>query len=278
VAQLKDPRREAIVRDLRAFRRQPGFPSRERLDGLPELTDALGQGITERAFRELERFQRDYGAEPETAIGAFFYLSGWGVGLDSVNQRRSRYVLEYPCDESTAWRRAQKGLEQLATLIRDGDEHERPTAFVAIFQSGAFFHPIIDFNLAYESWRPPVIEINDEPVETDFTLHRDRSDPDRFNHRVILPEYPLNLEVEQSQAMATLRVSWAMPVWPVWILSSWVADPRISVMLRTYRDRTVQASIHWREPLPADQQDRELASEGSSLAGDSPHESRIPPP
>lgn len=259
MAQPKDPRREALVQDLRSFRKGVGVPSPERLDGLFDLVDALGDGIVERAFGELDRYYREHGQDPLSAIGAFFYLSGWGVGLDSVNQRRSVYVQQYPCDESTAWRRAQRGLQQLATLIRDGDERQRPWAFVAIFQSGPRFHPIIQFNLAYESWRPPLIQINGEEVPFDFVLHRDPSEPDRFLHRVILPEYPLNLEAGLSEPMAIVRVTWAMPVWPVWSLSNWVADPRISMMMRTFRDRAVEVSIHWRESVTAEEQAAVLA-------------------
>jgi hypothetical protein len=275
VAELKDPRRDALLRDLRGFRKAPGLPSMERLQGLNDLVDALGEGIAERAFSEIERYQREYGQDPETVIGAFFYLSGWGTGLDSVNQRRSRYVEKFHCDESTAWRRAQRGAAQLAALIRDQDEHERPAVFLAVFQSGAFFHPIVDFNLAYESWRPPIIEVDEKIVPFDFVLHPDPNHPGRFTHRVILPEYPLNLDAGPSEAMATFRVSWAMPVWPIWTLSAWVADSRISALMRTYRDRAAQVSIHWREHVPAEAQTTLLATEAPSVSTPGPGTHRL---
>ena len=36
-----------------------------------------------------------------------------------------------------------------------------------------------------------------------------------------------------------------MPVWPVWSVFAWTADPRIAVRLRTFRERAVEVSLQW---------------------------------
>ena len=51
--------------------------------------------------------------------------------------------------------------------------------------------------------------------------------------------------------MATLRVLWPMPIWPVWQLGSWTADPRIFTRMRTFRQRAVEVSLEWWREAPA---------------------------
>ncbi|MGO4299343.1 hypothetical protein [Leifsonia sp. RAF41] len=240
-----DPVRDELVRELRQFRKGSGEPTAARLGGLFYLTEALGDGIPARAFDELAVYRRDLGADPTSAIGAFFYLSGWGIGLDSVDQRRSRYRDEFFTDVSTAWRRSQRGISQLVSLIRDRDEQARPWAFVSVFQSGSRFQPVLDFNLRYESWTPPLVFVDGSPVEVNFHLHPHPTVADMYTHRMVLPESPLNINVSFGERMAVLRVAWSMPVWPVWSVLSWTADPLIMTHLRTFRERAVEVSLQW---------------------------------
>ena len=124
--------------------------------------------ILERLFATVEARR---GTDPDTSVGAFFYLSGAGVGLGSVDQRRTQYVSEhFAADVSSPWRRSERGIRELVTLIRDRDEHARPWAFVSVFQSGNAFQPVLDFNLRKEAWAPPVVEIDGEPVDLMFLL------------------------------------------------------------------------------------------------------------
>lgn len=106
--------------------------------------------------------------------------------------------------------------------------------------------------MSYESWQPPEVFVEDEAVPIDFHLHRDTNHDGRFTRRIVLPESPLRTDVAFAERMATLRVRWAMPVWPVWSLLSWTADPRILTHMRTYRERAVEVSLQWWRNTPAD--------------------------
>lgn len=251
MAEPADPVRDELIRELRLFRRGQGEPTITRMTGLFYLVEALGDGIPERAFDELMRLYEQHGTDPDTSVGAFFYLSGAGVGLGSVDQRRTQYVSEhYAADVSTPWRRSERGIKELVTLIRDRDEHARPWAFVSVFQSGNAFQPVLDFNLRKEAWSPPVVEIDGEPVAFDFTVRPHPTLPDFVHRRVVLPESPLNLDVGFAERMAVVRVGWSMPIWPVWSVFAWTADPRIAVHLRTFRERAVEVSLQWWRHAP----------------------------
>ncbi|MBZ5736071.1 hypothetical protein K8Z61_16370 [Nocardioides sp. TRM66260-LWL] len=266
MATPQDPVRDELFRDLRAFRKQPGLPSAARLNDLFALTEALGEGNAERAFDELTRYHDEHGTDPRTDIGAYFYLAGYDVGLDTIDQRRRRYVERFVCELSTAWRRAERGLNKLAALIRDHAERSRPWAVVSIFQSGNHFQPFLDFNLGYESWRPPIIQIDGhELAPDDFVVHRNAEDNTRFTNRLVLPEKPLRLDVTFGEPMARLRVIWPMPVWPVWNVVAWTADPRILTRLRTFRQRAVEVSLEWWRQTQPDQTDG-LVTDGAIWA------------
>ncbi|OFI39539.1 hypothetical protein BIU82_00205 [Arthrobacter sp. SW1] len=248
---MKDPIRDELIRELRNFRRGSGYPDSTRLTGLFYLTEILGNGVPERAFEELERLYERHGQDPLTPVGAFFYLSGWEIGLDSVDQRRVRYHETYYADISTAWRRAERGIKDLTTLIRDRDETSRPWAVVSLFQSGDKFQPFLDFNLGYESFQKPGVFMNGDQVPVDFHVHGETGTKTRYTSRIILPESPLDLTAEFGESMATLRVLWNMPVWPVWRVMSWTAEPRIMTVMRTFRERAIDVSLQWWGHTPA---------------------------
>ncbi len=251
MAELTDPTRAELVTELRRFRRGDGEPAATRMTGLFYLVEALGDGIPERAFDELAVLYRDHGLDPLTNVGAYFYLAGWGVGLGSVDQRRTAYVTShYASDVSTPWRRSERGINELVTLIRDRDEHSRPWAFVSIFQSGDKFQPVLDFNMREESWRPPTVQIDNELVDVNFHVHPHPTMPGFYTRRFVLPESTLQLDVRFAERMAVLRVGWNMPVWPVWSVFSWTADPRIAVHMRTFRERAVEVSLQWWRKTP----------------------------
>lgn len=250
MVEVKDPVRDALIRELKIFRKGEGHPTPARMTDLFYLVEALGDGIPERAFEEFSRIYEEHGRDPETAIGAFFYLSGWGVGLDSMEKRRFRYRDEFVRDISTPFRRSNRGIAELATILRDRNEHSRPWAFVSVFQSKNAFQPFLDFNLGYESWQKPRVFINGEEVEIDFHLHKNPDTEHRYTRRIVLPETPLNIEVGFGERMAVVRVDWPMPVWPVWSVMSWTADPRILTHLRTFRSRSIEVSLQWWRQTP----------------------------
>lgn len=243
-----DPGLDALVADLRAFRKGADEPTELRMHQLFDLTEALGEGIAERAFTALGRYYDEHGTDPETDIGAYFYLAGWGVGGHSIEQRRRWYRDAYLCDIGTAWRRSDRGADQLARLIRDHTEASRPWAVVSVFQTGQSFQAFLDFNLGFESWRPPVVSLNGtELADLDFHLHTaDDSDParrapgTRYTSRMILPKTQL---ASNGELLGTVRVVWPMPVWPVWQVLAWTSNPDIRVRTRTFRQRAVEASI-----------------------------------
>lgn len=246
---LVDPLRDGLERDLLVFRKGAGHPSPERMAELFDLTEALGDGIAERAFLELERYYGEYGTDPTTDIGAYFYLSGWDVGLETVNARKDQYYKDYKKDISTSLRRSERGVTRLAALIRDHTEHSRPWCTISVFQTGSNFQAFLDFNLGYESWRPPRVWLNGEEVE-DIELHLHRAEGQappwhesgtRYTSRTILPEVPLIQE--PGRPLGVVRVEWPMPVWPTWQTIGWTVDPQIHLQTRTFRQRMVEVSV-----------------------------------
>lgn len=253
---LIDPGKDALLDDLRVFRRGTGHPTAARMNDLFDLTEALGEGVIERAFAALERYYEQHGTDPETDIGAYFYLAGWGSGEATIDQRRYRYRDRFYCDISTAWRRSERGMKRLAALIRDHAEHSRPWAVVSVFQTGETFQAFLDFNLGHESWRPPVVQLNGEEIQgLDFHLHvAGDDDPQRqgpgtrYTSRIILPETPLDPRAEPGELLGRVRVIWNMPVWPVWQTVAWTTNPNIYVRMRTFRERAVEAGVAQTRP------------------------------
>jgi hypothetical protein len=249
-----DPVRDEIARELGVFRKGAGKPGVHRIAPLFYLTEALGDGNPDEAMEELSRYQRELGQDPMSNIGAFFYLSGWGVGLDTIDARRARYLEEhYAGDISTPWRRSGRGIAELAAVIRDQSESHRPWAFVSLFQSGTTYQPVLDFNMSRESWQPAQVFIDGVQIDLDFHFHADTEDATRLTRRFVLPESPLRTDVGFGEAMAAIRVRWPMPVWPTWSLFTWTADSRIMTHMRVFRGRAVEASIQWWHGTPAGQ-------------------------
>lgn len=266
MVQLKDPTHDEIVKELIRFRKGEGAPTVARLAGLFYLVESLGDGSPDMAFTELTRLYEEHGTDPLTNIGAFFYLSGWAVGLGTVNQRRDLYVTRHLAgDISTPLRRSNRGIEQLATLIRDRDEVSRPWAFVSIFQHKNMFQPFLDFNLGFESWQKPSVYVNGDEHHFDFVLHEDPATRNRYAKRIVMPETPLNLDVGFAETMSVVRVEWPMPIWPVWSVLSWTADPRIMTHLRTFRQRAVEVRLQWWRQTPPAQVEG-LVSDGAIWA------------
>lgn len=246
---MKDPVRDAIVKELRAIRKMPGLPSIERLTGQNELIDALGYGDVERAWARLERLREEHGSDPQTDIGAYFYLSGWGIGRDTLTQRKQLYANEFGYDERTAVRRGDRGADQLGAIIRDQSESKRPWGLITLFQSGNKVDFIVRLMMAYESWRPAEIRLNGEDISDPvFTLHKNHDVAGGYYHQLIAEAVPVVRSAGERGAMATLLVHWPMPVWPTW--QTVVHTPRqdVTVRTRTFRDRGIEVRLEVRSP------------------------------
>ncbi|MCA4996806.1 hypothetical protein HWD35_18990 [Tsukamurella tyrosinosolvens] len=242
----KDIVRDRLREELRAIRRSPGLPSIDRIAGQDTLVDVLGDGDLVRAWVQLGRLYDDHGKDPETDIGAYFYLAGWEVGLNTVERRATRYAEQFAVDERTAIRRADRGLRTLADLVRDLDETARPWGLITLFQSGPTVDVIVRLMLAYESWRPAVIQVNGDDIsDPDFTLHRDQQVVGGYYHQIVLKKLPLNLDVVRFEPMLSVRVHWPMPIWPTWQARWYIADRRLAAHARTFRDRTFEMQLEW---------------------------------
>jgi len=258
MAELKDPIRDELLRQLRAIRKMSGLPTIERLGGHGELIEALGMGDIERAWHRLLRLREEHGTDPETDIGAYFYLSGWDIGRDSLNQRISVYYQAFSCNERTALRRADRGASKLATIIRDHSETNRPWGLITVFQSGAKADFIVRLMMAYESWRPAEIRLNGQDIsEPTFTLHKNPDVAGGYYYQLIAGAVPLDITVVNGGTMASLVIHWPMPVWPTWQTVARVVDSRIWMRTRTFRDRGLEARLEWHPATkfsdPADQ-------------------------
>ncbi|MCV7286722.1 hypothetical protein H7J87_15445 [Mycolicibacterium wolinskyi] len=230
--------------ELRAIRKMPGKPAIERLSGMNELVEALGMGDVARAWARLERLHQEYGSDPETDIGAYFYLAGWDVGRDSLEQRIGEYANKFACDKRTARRRGDRGARKLATIIRDRSESKRPWGLIALYQSGATVDFIVRLMMAYESWRPADIRLNGTDIaDPTFTMHKNPDVTGGYYHQLIAEAVPLDMSVAKGGTMASMVVHWPMPVWPTWQTAAHLADPRFAVWTRTYRDRGVELRL-----------------------------------
>jgi hypothetical protein len=215
-----------------------GHPSIDRLSGQNDLVEALGYGDVERAWARFHRLRDEHGSDPQTDIGAYFYLAGWEIGRDTLDQRIMQYANEFPCNKRTALRRGDRGAVKLATLIRDQAETNRPWGLITLFQSGDKVDFIVRLMMAYESWRPAEIRINGEDVSNPtFTLHKNPDAPGGYYHQLIANGVPLDPTVAKGSTIASLVVHWPMPVWPMWQTVAHVADPKIVVRTVMYRDR-----------------------------------------
>ncbi|MFH5230823.1 hypothetical protein [Antrihabitans spumae] len=249
---MQDPVRDRLLTELRGLRRAPGNPSIERLTDKFELVEALGMGDTDRAWQRLDRLHEQHGTDPETDIGAYFYLAGWNVGRDTLDRRIRDYAAQFHVRDRTALRRGDRGALKLAALIRDEAETARPWGLVTLFQSGNAVDVIVRLMLGFESWRPATIRVNGNDVsDPQFTIHRNPDVEGNYFHQLIVEGVELDLNASKHSPMATIFIHWPMPVWPTWQTVAYVADPLILVRTRTFRDRGIELRLEWSREAPA---------------------------
>ncbi|RIT44602.1 hypothetical protein [Mycobacteroides abscessus] len=247
MAGLKDPVRDALLAELRAVRKMPGLPTVDRLAGKDQLIEALGMGDLDRAWHRLLRLRDDHGTDPKTDVGAYFYLSGWDLGGDSLDWRIKEYAKAFHCDERTGLRRGDRGAVKLTAVIRDLAETNRPWGLITVFQSGAKADFIVRLMMAYESWRPAEIRLNRRDIsEPTFTLHKNPDVTGGYYYQLIVEAVPLDMSGGETNTMASLVVHWPMPVWPTWQTATHIADPRFTTWTRTFRDRGIELRVEAR--------------------------------
>lgn len=245
--------RAGLVTELRALRRGSGAYELQVAD-LPWLVDTLGHGVTERAGQALLRLREDHLVDPESPVGAFFWLADQGTAgapARSLEQRLSAYGETFACDPRTGLRRSDTGIELLAGMARDHSETDRPVGMFSLFQDGPNGTAVVDLWMTKQSFREPEVLLNGEPWgRPEFVVHSHGYDwGGRLRHRMIIDDVPLDLDVEPYEACLTVRVTWAMPIWPVWQITGWIADNRFAVRLQTFRERAAEASIVLRHEL-----------------------------
>lgn len=242
----KDPVRDGLVKELRALRREPGIPRIERLTGKHLLIETLGMGDVARSWERLEQLREEHGSDQAADIGAYFYLAGWGVGRDTLDQRIQRYAEVQHCNPRTGLRRADRGATKLAAIIRDQAEYTRPWGLITVFQSGERADVITRLMLGRESWRHPTIQLNgDDVADPQFTVHQNADVEGGLFHQFIAQCVPLDLNVTEFERMLSLYVHWPMPVWPTWQIAAYVADPRIIVRSRSFHSRAFEVWLEW---------------------------------
>lgn len=244
-----DPVRDGLVEELRALRRGQG-PWPLRLGPMTWTTDIAGQGSVERAVRVLEDLRADLGTDTESDIGAFFWLADQGITDPelSLEQRLDAYADTFLCHPRTALRRSDKGIAALAGAIRDRAEADRPVGMIWLFQSGTTATVVLDFVMAYQSFRYPVITVNGDVIDgSDFVLHHEvDNDKDRYRARIILDNLPIAIDLDPYATCLQVRAIWQMPIWPVWQLTGWVVDPHFLVRLQTFSERAAEVRLLWR--------------------------------
>lgn len=273
---MKDPIYDELVQELRRVRTKPGLPGPERLDGAFTLIDELGQGDLMRAWELLEALRQEHGNDADSDIAAYFALAGWDVGLSTLEQRRDAYARTHYCDSRTALRRADRGMGQLARLIRHGSASSRPWVIFALWQSGNHAEVIVRFHMTIESWRPPTIRINDEIQPHDFVLHRMKDRPGWYHSLAVAERVPLDLTAGQSQDMLSAFVHWPMPIWPAWFHVTYAADPRILTTSHVYADRGLSLTLRWSHMVTAAECGDLVSAKRLWAPGSDPHGFEVP--
>lgn len=244
-----DPVRDGLVEELRALRRGQG-PWPLRLGPMSWTTDIAGQGSVDRAVGVLEELRADLGADAESDIGAYFWLANQGIAGPelSLEQRLDAYANTFSCHPRTGLRRSDRGIAALAGAIRDRAETDRPVGMIWLLQSGVTATAVLDFVMAYESFRYPIVSLNGEEIDKpDFVMHHELDNGrDRYRARIILDHLPVAIDLGPYDTCLQIRAIWQMPIWPVWQLTGWVVDPHFLVRLQTFSDRAAEVRLLWR--------------------------------
>ena len=232
-----DPTRDILLADLRRLRRTPGELTQER----------IAAGDVDQAYAVLMKLLEQHEDDQDGDILAFFYTCGWTIAGDTLDIRLKRYAEMFHVQERTALRRSDRGAFKLASLVRHRLNFDRPLARIFTFQNGPSVRAWVEVTVEESSdWSRPRVYIQGERVEgLEFPLNRPG-----FNDRYLsslerLPDTALDPSVDEFESLVSIRVSWSMPIWPSWDLTSHIVDDRLYARLQVDRAGTAEVGICW---------------------------------
>ncbi|MEV6412075.1 hypothetical protein [Kribbella sp. NPDC051718] len=242
-----DPTRDVLVDALRRFRRASGDLGRERVAADDTLQEWVGEGDLDQTWNIIMRLVEQSASDPAGDVFAFFASSGWQTSGDTLDTRLKKYAAKFHVDERTALRRSDRGAKKLAKMLRDALTYDRPLAQFFVFQDGPVLIPWLTIHVQEDSaWRRPRVYVNDQRVEN---LAFDVKGPGSFagylEAQERIADVPLDPTVGGYEPMASVRVQWAMPIWPSWDLSTHLADNRLVARLTVEKDGVAEVRVSW---------------------------------
>lgn len=243
----RDPIQDDLESELRLLRSSDGATWEAQIAARRPLINIIGAGSVKRAVRELAEIRRVHGIDPQSDVAAYFAASGWKTSGDTLEKRLNRYANRVGCVNRTARRRSDRGILQIAKLLRDSLTHERPWARVLINQSGDYLYPFLFFNLRQESlFAEPAVYVNGK--RANGLPFKFTNDEEAGRIVCIQDLKPIQLDtsiVPSYRPMAIFSVSWAPQVEPTWDLLARLADDRLFARLSLEPFPRVIASVSW---------------------------------
>lgn len=262
-----DPTRDLLVAALRRFRRAPGDFSKERVAADDVLRDWIGEGDVDQAWNVLAQMVDQSKNDPEGEAFAFFVTCGWEMSGDTLDVRLKRYAAKYHVDERTARRRSDRGALKVAQMLRDNLVYARPLAQFFVFQDGPLVRGWVTVHVEEDSdWRRPRIYVNGERLEQlRFDLKERGFSEGYLKSSERLPEIALDVAAKDLEPLASIRMKWAMPIWPAWDLMSHFADNRLYARLTLNKEGNADVRIYWFNEHAAESRGRALEEAPASL-------------
>lgn len=258
-----DPARDLLVTALRRFRRATGEFSKDRVAADDALPDWIGEGDVDQAWNVITQLVEESKSDPDGDVYAFFKTCGWNTPGDTLDARLKQYANKYHVDERTALRRSDRGVIKVAQLLRDALVHERPLAQFFVFQNGPTVHVWVTVHVLKDSdWRRPRVYVNGERLKhLQFALNARGMSERYLKGSERLSEIPLNVAAEETEAMASIRVHWAMPIWPAWDLVGHFVDNRLYARLTVDKEGVAEVRIYWYSKKAAETRSRPLEAD-----------------
>jgi len=244
---ISDPTRELLVAALRRLRRAPGAFNKQRVAADDALREWIGEGDLDQAWSVLaglvERHQHDLDGD----IHAYFTTCGWTMPGDTLDARLKGYAAKHHVDERTALRRSDRGAIKLAQVLRDHLLYDRPLARIYVYQDGSNVRSWVDVYIEKNGdWRRPRVYVNGQRLEQlTFNLNPSRHMTGYLSCSEPLPELKLDLATGKFEPLLSIRVIWAMPIWPAWDLTSHMVDERLFSRLTVDKEGSAEVRLYW---------------------------------
>nr|WP_127891544.1 hypothetical protein [Streptomyces sp. S10(2018)] len=255
-----DPTRDHLVAALRQLRRAPGEFSKQRVSTDDVLREWIGEGDVDQAWNVITRLVERSRGDREGDTFAFFITCGWETPGDTLDARLKQYAKKFHVDERTALRRSDRGAIKVAQLLRNALLHDRPLAQLFVFQDGATVNSWLTVHVEEGSdWRRPHVYVNNEKLEKlHFELKGRGLGETYLRSSVQIPETRLDATAGYLEPLVSIRVVWAMPIWPAWDLTSHMIDNRLYSRLALEKDGVAEIKIYWLDEEAVRSRDRPL--------------------